>query len=876
MDTNSEKPCQTFGETPARIVLSVGCLVTGLAALLQLAGWTLWARFDNFVFDHFARWHADAAAAEQAVIVDIDENALSAVGQWPWPRYHVASLIKTINAADPRVVGLDILFPEQDRTSLTTLRESFRRDFDLALNFSGVPPGLEDNDGYLGAVLAESKAVGSIFFYPNLRNTEPPCVLSPVRLHGERELIAPPEGKGVLCNIPKVHAGLGGSGFINAAADADGYLRRLPMLYAYQGQLYPSFTLALLLRMADTDTVRVESDAIGPLLRVAGFSVPVDKQGAALLRFQAPAQARRRVSALDILRADAIPGDLAGKVILLGSTAVGLADRHRSAVEPNLSGTEANAVLIDNILNGAFYREPTWQLRFSLGAVLTAGLLAAVLFAYCSAVRATLGVVLLGGTFCTLSLGLFVASGVILHVTAPVSTLAVESGVLAFLLYRRHERIATASRRARDRAVAANRAKNEFFAHLSHEIRTPLHGILTAAKLLPMDRLEPREQEYAAIIRNSGETLLTMLNNMLDLSKIEAGKLDLDVSEFELPNLLDEVVRLFRVRAEAKDLQFFCRLDPETPGRIRGDARYLKQILTNLIDNAIKFTEHGEVVLTVSRRQEDAASITLLFSVSDTGIGIPPEQLDEIFAPFVQADTSRSREFGGTGLGLAISARLVELMGGKHGVVSELEQGSRFWFTAVFGAVQEARPAADISAELPAPRMPVAQGSPAENACLAERPLPARVSKHQQAAPELRDTPADMDDPHRFPRSSHRILIADDSPVNRTLMLALLRNLGYRADAVSNGLTCLEALRKGRYDLVFMDCLMPEMDGYMATRNIRAGGLGAANSTLPIIALSANAAAEEQTKCMAAGMDGYLTKPVDTEQLKQILAIYLE
>lgn len=876
MATKSEPAHRRAGEPYSRTVLVVGFLLTGLALVLQTSNRLPGGRIDNYVFDRLSRLNDHSSAPEQVVIVDIDEIALSAVGQWPWPRYLVATLIKAIDEASAQVIGVDILFPEPDRTSLSTLRHRFRHDFGLDLHFSGIPAGLEDNDGYLGSILGSTNTVGSIFFYPDLRNTTPPCILSPVHVVNGRHALTLPEAKGMLCNTPKIQQSLRNSGFINAAADSDGTLRRLPMLYVYKGQIYPSFALAVLLRLTGLDTVQIVTDIFGPVIRVGHFSIPVDPQGQAMLRFQSPIPNRQRLSALDILRKNFKPENIADQVVLIGSTAVGLAENFHSAITPQLSGTEANAVLINDTLNNAFYREPAWQTSFNFYAILFTGLIVAVLFAKFSALRSTLGVLVLATALVGLSLVLFVAYGVILHITAPLLVLTVESGIFSFLLYRRHEQIAAESCRIRDKAEAANQAKSEFLARMSHEIRSPLHCMLTAAELLRKSALDAQQQKHVEIIQNSGQTLLAIINDILDLSKIEAKQQQSEVVEFKLFDFLDTLVQQYRIRAHQKDLQLFCNIAPQIRPHLRGDSRHLKQVLINLIDNAIKFTPCGEIVLTVSVKEEKSSSITLLFSIADSGIGIPEERLDEIFHPFVQADESTTRKYGGTGLGLAISANLIELMGGKYGVESKVGQGSHFWFTAVFDVIQDSEQLDPTPSNLPGFYASHKQTELDRNLIATDTPNSRQITNWPPKPPRANEASYPAAAPLISRRHPYSILVADDSPINLELMAALLKQLGYRADTVSNGKECLEALKRKRYDLILMDCLMPEMDGYEATRQIRRGEQSnTAGSALPIIALSANAIAGEHKNFLLAGMNDYLSKPVDVEQLKQVLSAWL-
>jgi CheY-like chemotaxis protein len=445
---------------------------------------------------------------------------------------------------------------------------------------------------------------------------------------------------------------------------------------------------------------------------------------------------------------------------------------------------------------------------------------------------------------------MFTGAGVALDFSSPVLTVVVEAGVLSFLLYRHQERIATISRRAREAAEGASRAKSEFLARMSHEIRTPLHGMLSAVELLLQGRLDDGQREYAEIVRGSGRTLLAMLDDILDLSKIEAGKLELKPAEFQLREAVDAAIRLFRAQALSRSLELHCYVEPGVPEWVKGDPGALRQILANLIGNALKFTARGEVALRVSVEHETPEAATLRFAVSDTGIGIPADCKDRIFSPFEQADGSTTRKYGGTGLGLAISRKLAGLMGGECGVDSEDGHGSRFWFTAVFGKTHG-----------------ICRNDQALNGA-AGAAVP--VSRPESAAGNWKAGPAMGGIPPPSMRP-WRILVADDSPINRKLLLAILQRLGYAADAVGDGRACLRALGERRYHLVLMDCLMPEMDGYEATRLIRAGKSGAPDPAMPVIALTASAVAGDREKYVLAGMDDYLAKPVDIESLGQML-----
>jgi CheY-like chemotaxis protein len=326
--------------------------------------------------------------------------------------------------------------------------------------------------------------------------------------------------------------------------------------------------------------------------------------------------------------------------------------------------------------------------------------------------------------------------------------------------------------------------------------------------------------------------MVALIDDILDLSKIEARKMILENRSFKLRDTVEEVVQLLRVQANAKRLSFVSRVSPKIPPLVCGDAQRLRQVLTNLCANAIKFTEQGEVSLDAALECQGNGTATVRFSVTDTGIGIKPNQTDALFRPFTQADDSSTRKYGGTGLGLAICKQLVELMGGAIGVDSREGQGSTFWFTACFERA------------LPSPQQPVCDRQDKRFAA------PVRTARVARDA---------------------RILVVEDNATNREVALAQLRKLGYRASAVNNGAEAVEAVRQESYDLVLMDCEMPVMDGFEATRRIRKS----IGSGIPIIALTADAMAGDRHRCLSEGMNDYVAKPVELEALEEVLAGWL-
>ena len=836
--------------------------VCALLAALLVALAPEQPRWNDGLNDLLVRVVVPPPRLDGLLIVDIDDSSLAdllpLLGPWPYGRDVHALAVDFLREAGARVIGIDIVFNDA-RPGDTALRAAIARPgAPVVLAAAGLRQVVEAEQSQavpLGVAFDFKPEAPPLMRWPAVTAPGAALLVDPLRA-------VPPDGLPVAA--PRLPLGL-----ITTPLSDDGKLRRLPLLHGVQGQVLPAFSLAMHL-MAGADSP-LRYDAQRRTLHDGSQQWPVDAQGMAALRFPSAGAVFTRVRYSEL--ANAMLGRSDGstlralvrdRAVFIGSTAF-FGDGVMTA-EGQVHGTELLAGAYAALRDGGVLRPAAWAWDMALLALaLLPALLAwrggpaaarqpptvvplpasgmasgAASIAHGVGLGAqgavapgpTLGrdllrMVLALVAVLALAAGLLASRQQLVSLAAPLAALLAGAVALAWShhrwMARQHQRLAY----ERTVAEAANRAKTEFLAGVSHEIRTPMNALLGVAELLADTPLTDEQRRHVAVFQRAGETLFSLINDLLDLAKIEAGKIELRHEVFSVQGLVDEQVALLRPRAAEKGWLLACELAADLPPWVLGDRQRLGQALLNLLGNAIKFTRDGQVRLSVVVQ----TTPTLVFAVQDTGVGIAESKLEDIFQPFIQADGGLARSYGGTGLGLSITRSLARLMGGEVTVRSTPGKGTRFELSA---------------------RLPAADGPPAAAALSGPAALFA-------ALPDVAVVPL-------------HILLADDNAANVYIVQAMLRADGHPIDVVGDGLLAVERLRSTSYDLVLMDAQMPGMDGYTATREIRRIEARMGRSPVPVIMVSAHAYADDIERSRSAGCTEHLSKPLSRRALRDAIA----
>ena len=776
----------------------------GCAALLALT--PVFKTLDRAWQDAGLRWLAEPRAATATAVVDIDEASLQALqsrtGPWPYRRDVHAAVADSLLEAGARRVVFNLSLADA-RDGDDALRQVARRQPGRVV-FGGDMRGNEGGTTPSAAARPAGVVVGA--------------------WNGPDDLPAPtwaawtPPAAGLLADPPRV-------GVLQTRLDDDGRLRCLHLLHRVDGHLVPSLVLAAATAGEPVASLQARRD--GGSVHIGQHRWPADEQGCVALRLPSRADA---VPVLSFAEVAQTPGPLApwadqvhGRTVFVGSPS--LLDGRALTPLGQVGGTLWHAMAHEALLSQQVLKPRSLPVDATL-VVLGATPMASALRRRPPAWRREAALSLTAGLVLVL-LSLALLWGWALPTALPLALLLLSCGLLTQAARWQHwlSGLRLEAQLEQARSQAASRARTEFLAHMSHEIRTPLNAALGVAQLLAETPLTPLQQRYVEVFNRSGAHLRQLVDDVLDITRIEAGKLPLHVEPFSLALLLDELGGLFQSRAQARGLQFAINRADGLPIWVQGDRRRLQQVLVNLLGNACKFTEAGSVTLRV---RQDGTPDGIEFAVQDTGIGVSAAQRERIFEPFAQADDSVSRRFGGSGLGLAITQRLVHAMSGKVALDSEEGRGTV------------------VTLNLP---LPAWDGPP---------PQPRSPPLPTTAPVMLKDC---------------QVLLAEDNDYNVLVVEGMLQGTGARLQRVADGRAAVELAMAGAPDLILMDLQMPELDGLAATRAIRDAERLAGRMPIPIIALSANALASDIEASRLAGCNAHLGKPFDKAELLHTMVV---
>lgn len=767
-------------------------LLALLAGVLLLAT-PLGLRLSQPLVDMQHRWLAPQRSAEGVVVFDIDDPSLAELkpllGPWPFKRDAYALVIEQLREAGATAVAIDLLLADAHEGDAALARAIARPGAPVVLGAAGLRHVMDS-----AGLPASPK--------PSPARVMPAAQAWPAIALPATSLWPKPEQSPAL-------------GIITTPLDDDGRLRRLPLWHSAREQRWPVLPLAVWQALHGS----------------AQPDLPIDADGMVSVAFPAHAAMPRTLPFSALARAALGAGDtmelaraVKGQVVFIGSSAL-LADSIMT-VSGQTSGTAVLAQSYAAMRDGQLLRPSAAWAQALLMAVAIVPALATWRRGRSSVRRD--GLFALLGLVLVLSIGtaLLLALRMPTPWAAPLAMLI--AGFVGALWHRQRWLARTQAQLERERAIAmaASQAKSEFLANVSHEMRTPMNALLGVAELLAESELTPAQRRQVQMFRESGQALLALIGDLLDMAKIEAGHMQLDEAAFSLPQCLRRLQSLLEPRAQAKGLALAFDIAIDVPHAVLGDHQRLEQVLINLLGNAIKFTSQGGVRLQVSRVGAPATDM-LSFEVSDTGIGIAPSQLQSIFEPFVQADGNITRHFGGTGLGLSITRSVTHLMGGQVQVHSTVGQGSRF------------------SVVLPLPE-----------AALPPPPPPAAGLAMPLA-------------------SALRVLLAEDNEVNSYVFCAMLEREGVHIDVAANGITALAMVQQQRYDIAFLDLQMPGMDGLTLAKELRRLEHTTGRPRLPLVALTANAFASDALRSREAGFDVHMSKPASKADLLQALATWV-